>query len=851
MSLFKSREWWSTTCGENEAFDMGCLAIGNVDDSETGESKIVVGSFSGVVRVYKPSKRGESSVDDLILEQNLRAPVLQLVLGDFGVNDEHGEARTSIAVLHPNKVSIFNVNVEGEQNASYHSLQMEYELQLKSPLANFTTGPFIGKPYDGICVQSMDGKLSVFDSAVELFNAQLPDFLIPGPLSYCPRLDAFITVNSRFEMEKYAMRSFGSSGSKNSGNSGEHQSSTLTPDWKVCLGEGVTQITSASGFSDAVVLGKNGQPAKVELIALGERTLFVVNEFGTMIIQKRLDYVPSTMHAFRVNPQLQEQSPSHVFIADQTGAGMVYKGSRTVWAAKFEQAPCALLAGARFGGVDGMLVTLSEYGNLGVQYLGAASPVDVVKGYETAKDVGFQEMELERQKLAAVIKLATSGSTTEPADFISLRVKVPETLDPQSNTNSEDVEKTLTVDVHVTYSGTGSIHDVALSIHAPSPAECRQESFVVPAVHGGSDTPTVVPVVLRVPKGSGVPGDNIIRVVAGYRVKGTGEPRVAVTDSKVPLSLWVDAAPPVKLANYKITLDTNRPPPANICDLFRDIVDAPSSKVSTQDTAGGNVVSFTYGDGSDCTIIVSKNAGRYRLQSSKFEALWVVLEELKFVLEGYYGGADGNGDEPTGDSSDPFSISFNEALPLQDFFSVVDSHHLDRQRRSISLQNLSDKARSFRAVQKRLLIKFKDKNPVFLSHLDALLEGAFVAVTSEATETELAESELKNSSVSLAAATQTCVLLIALRFQLNSDDLKTLRAYLSPKVVDTPEMGWAEWTEAATTTLLKTKLAKGGDRTTGGVHGTGQPLPLLQDTSKLKKHVSVVCERLARGAKLA
>lgn len=851
MSLFKSREWWSTTCGENEAFDMGCLAIGNVDDSETGESKIVVGSFSGVVRVYKPSKRGESSVDDLILEQNLRAPVLQLVLGDFGVNDEHGEARTSIAVLHPNKVSIFSVNVEGEQNASYHSLQMEYELQLKSPLANFTTGPFIGKPYDGICVQSMDGKLSVFDSAVELFNAQLPDFLIPGPLSYCPRLDAFITVNSRFEMEKYAMRSFGSSGSKNSGNSGEHQSSTLTPDWKVCLGEGVTQITSASGFSDAVVLGKNGQPAKVELIALGERTLFVVNEFGTMIIQKRLDYVPSTMHAFRVNPKLQEQSPSHVFIADQTGAGMVYKGSRTVWAAKFEQAPCALLAGARFGGVDGMLVTLSEYGNLGVQYLGAASPVDVVKGYETAKDVGFQEMELERQKLAAVIKLATSGSTTEPADFISLRVKVPETLDPQSNTNSEDVEKTLTVDVHVTYSGTGSIHDVALSIHAPSPAECRQESFVVPAVHGGSDTPTVVPVVLRVPKGSGVPGDNIIRVVAGYRVKGTGEPRVAVTDSKVPLSLWVDAAPPVKLANYKITLDTNRPPPANICDLFRDIVDAPSSKVSTQDTAGGNVVSFTYGDGSDCTIIVSKNAGRYRLQSSKFEALWVVLEELKFVLEGYYGGADGNGDEPTGDSSDPFSISFNEALPLQDFFSVVDSHHLDRQRRSISLQNLSDKARSFRAVQKRLLIKFKDKNPVVLSHLDALLEGAFVAVTSEATETELAESELKNSSVSLAAATQTCVLLIALRFQLNSDDLKTLRAYLSPKVVDTPEMGWAEWTEAATTTLLKTKLAKGGDRTTGGVHGTGQPLPLLQDTSKLKKHVSVVCERLARGAKLA
>jgi hypothetical protein len=33
--------------------------------------------------------------------------------------------------------------------------------------------------------------------------------------------------------------------------------------------------------------------------------------------------------------------------------------------------------------------------------------------------------------------------------------------------------------------------------------------------------------------------------------------------------------------------------------------------------------------------------------------------------------------------------------------------------------------------------------------------------------------------------------------------------------------------------------------------GTGQPLPPLQDTTKLKKHIAVVCERLARGARLA
>ena len=85
-----------------------------------------------------------------------------------------------------------------------------------------------------------------------------------------------------------------------------------------------------------------------------------------------------------------------------------------------------------------------------------------------------------------------------------------------------------------------------------------------------------------------------------------------------------------------------------------------------------------------------------------------------------------------------------------------------------------------------------------------------------------------------------------------------LEAYLSPNEAsasgnDVPEQGWEEWTEAATTTLLKTQLAKGGDRAsaTGGGMGTGQPLPPLQDTTKLKKHIAVVCERLARGARLA
>jgi Bardet-Biedl syndrome 9 protein len=268
------------------------------------------------------------------------------------------------------------------------------------------------------------------------------------------------------------------------------------------------------------------------------------------------------------------------------------------------------------------------------------------------------------------------------------------------------------------------------------------------------------------------------------------------------------------------------------------------------------VVSFAYGDGSDVTVIVSKNAGRYRLQSSTFGAMWLVLDELCHRLRRYYDAEEARAGADA--EAEPFAISFAEALPLQDFFAAVDAHHAARAARNGSLATLSDRARQFRAAQKRLLVRFKDKNPQSLEHLDAVLTGAYDAVTSEAAEARAREAALRSAHGDLAAATRVATRLISLKFNLSDEDLAVLEAYLSPNEAsasgnDVPEQGWEEWTEAATTTLLKTKLAKGGDRAsaTGGGMGTGQPLPPLQDTTKLKKHIAVVCERLARGARLA
>ena len=45
MSLFRAREWWSTTSGYEEFHDLGCLCVANIDNSpsKNGRSDIIKG----------------------------------------------------------------------------------------------------------------------------------------------------------------------------------------------------------------------------------------------------------------------------------------------------------------------------------------------------------------------------------------------------------------------------------------------------------------------------------------------------------------------------------------------------------------------------------------------------------------------------------------------------------------------------------------------------------------------------------------------------------------------------------------------------------------------------------------
>lgn len=56
---------------------------------------------------------------------------------------------------------------------------------------------------DFLCVQSMDGTLSIFEQESFAFSRFLPGALIPGPLKYIHSSDSFVTVSSLQQVETF------------------------------------------------------------------------------------------------------------------------------------------------------------------------------------------------------------------------------------------------------------------------------------------------------------------------------------------------------------------------------------------------------------------------------------------------------------------------------------------------------------------------------------------------------------------------------------------------------------------------------------------------------------------------
>lgn len=210
----------------------------------------------------------------------------------------------------------------------------------------------------------------------------------------------------------------------------------------------------------------------------------------------------------------------------------------------------------------------------------------------------------------------------EPTDKITLRAQVPMTI--EAGDAEGGVVSSLTVRLFVSYTGGTTLENVTLIASCHAPIFLTADTVVLPSLAGGNRTPTIVPFTFRA-RAHELPISLAATVMASYSGPN-GEPRCARCDVTLPLPMVAEPVAPVKQSAFKITLETNRMPPP-IGELFEDVL-AKQPQILQAVTSGAvNAVSLRYYCGLDATILMSKNSGRFRIQSSTFEGLWLLADE--------------------------------------------------------------------------------------------------------------------------------------------------------------------------------------------------------------------------------
>ncbi|KAF4138218.1 PTHB1 C-terminus [Phytophthora infestans] len=896
MSLFQVREWWTAKGEHDEEYTPGTLVVGNVDNDSSGHVKIVTGSLNGVLRMYCPTQ-SEFRIEHLLLEENIRRPILQLALGYFIPN----QRILALAILQPRRIGVYVVEGVGGTGmaANYFKITLRYEHLLGIDGEHFTAYNFIYGPFgspslhsgtgapqrserDHLCVQSLDGRLQFFEQDRFAFLQPLNNNFLPGAICYAANMDAVIAATSDLQLECYRYQVLASASLKKKRNALDEDGkedrqkeaalASVHCDWKINIGEVIVDIRVAR-------VSYQESASSFDILVLGEFTLFGIKPQGEVFLQKRLGFHPSAFIPFRRYASPTERvsqsttGMENLLIASHTKLWSVFKEKTLVWSACASTVPVALQI-TELGGIDGMIVSLDSDGALSVNYMGTDPPSSAVVAPDT-KEINYEEMDEEHRQLLNVIRRAQGERRTEPKDRVLIRAQVPAILDAlpdrsdefnrggagsAQDPNSKNTQ--LTMRVYVTYTGATRVSNVTLSVSTPENVVASDSSFVIGSIDGKASTPLIIPVVLR-PSSDAMPTSLSVTISASYTLE-TGQPRVSQCVVKLPMCMACRLVPPVKSSTFKFTLETNQEP-LELASLFEDMLHQPSctpewAKQVVTGGSGTNVLSFQYYNGVEATILVSKNAGRYRIQSNELEALWMVSQELVARLRAFFDGQELHTEAKGSDAgtATALEVFYQEPLPLADYFGAIDAHFVLRKEKLELAAQLNDRAHQFRVIQKRLLVRYKDRSPAAVNFLDVLLHGTYDQLISLSHAMEAVEAKLNRAANRLACCVSLILMLIKFRFHLSDEDARLLEAYLSPVVNETAdsgavEQGWEERTDCAMTELLRTVLAKQPQHKDGASAASAvvtSELQMQEDTKRLKKHITIVCDRLGKGASL-
>ncbi|XP_026225869.1 protein PTHB1 [Anabas testudineus] len=676
--------------------------------------------------------------------------------------------------------------------------------------------------HHSLCIQSMDGMLMFFEQDSYSFGRFLPGFLLPGPLVYNSRTDSFLTVSSVRQLESYKYETLAVATEAENRQDPDLPLKTggkrLTPDWTFVLGEQALDLSvpSFSHSSSAVFV-------------LGERNLYCLRDNGQLRFMKKLEFNPSCFFPYASVMN----GTTNLLLANHTNMLLIYQDVTLKWAAQLSFVPVAMRV-ANFPDLKGVVVSLSSDGHLLCSYMGT-DPSFFSTPKVDAREADYEQVDAEMKKLQKIIREATRTQDilpkTDSEEDLIVTAVVSSSMDSPSEALIQDIDglPVPSVTIQVKVKASCVVQSSKLTISVQPPLAVSQDQFVLEPIGVGSSTVVAFSAFLN---GRYPPADLTGDISVSYN-SPTGVPRVLQSRFSLPLALVCVPSFPAKTTKFKITVDTNQPP-VDIKSIFPEF----SAKSEDKD---GNSLAFQFLSGAKVTVLASKTSQRYRIQSDSFEDMWLVVKELVQRFNQHFSKL----------GVKDFKKSFSGPLPLQEYFLSVDHHFQLRVSAQQYQDLLSERAVQFRAIQRRLLTRFKDKTPAPLQNLDTLLDATYSQVMTLAEAAEETRAQLEEAFVRLRSATHLLVLLLSLWQSLTPDQTAILEATLLPLLQDTPQLGWEESCDAAVSHLLRTCLSRSPkDQATTLAQAGGLVLGLPRDTVRLKKHITLLCDRIAKGGRL-
>ncbi|KAJ3253130.1 Protein PTHB1 [Chytriomyces hyalinus] len=711
-------DWWQHKFDARQS--LNCVDVGKLGNSSDSSEFVVTGCSDGILRVFHPQSQ-DYIRSHLIYEKNLGYPIIQVSIGFF-LPSVLGNC---IAVLGSQTLSMLAIQRQEDNDTMFSVVA---ECKLESEAYSFCKGPF-GRcsTHELICVQSIDGILSIIDCGQIICSKQLPLCLLPGPIKYIPSTDALVTYSSDYCLEAYQISSLiPSRGSMTA----EDRPSVVQKDrnqkaeasWSCLLGE----------IAIDIIVGKlttttNEFHCDVSLI--GMMTLFVYSDKGVPKFQIALDYIPRICISF--NSDGNNNSISSIIIVSTTGSLRVYRDFKVRWIARLPEIPFAIKTGA-FNGIPGFIVTISS------DFLTIRAPniIPNTQMFVHPEARALSEIEKELQETQRAIRL--QGTAAATGDMAELRMTASFDENSESRTLFRDViiqtAECAFMTLCFTNQSQKNLLNVSVSIIVPTGFVLSQSHFSIPVFNDVAELVTSIAHV-------GLSVMSLVaRVLVVYETVGGTGFQSTVFNAKIPTLLcgiFERCAPEGSKKIKKLDLVSNKAS-VQVEDLFSDAL---NKKADLKQKS----LLFRFKKTRDAVeMISSKSSGRYRLQAEDLGSLLIPLTDLRQRLDSHFSLLNDPG----------HSLHLKDAFDFPALVGLMSGSNEKRLERNRHRFTLLKRNKLFNGVQNALLARYAQTSEACpsIKALEILLKMAFEQVQEALSELNKAEEELRRSTAMVAGS---------------------------------------------------------------------------------------------------